>query len=415
MKADKIIGLVEAGTAKWTKQRKAEERNAGAVSNRYEAMTYSRRTTIKDAAFEIMEEAYLKASGGGSLPAHARQIMYAARPYIQEQTGRTLNADYFTQQLLPEFLEIADQECADWNVAFDARGHFREPHTGYGAALGTIEIRNYLHNVRNHQIEDLSFNIRERLYPTFGPKNRYSAIFFIEKEGFMPLFEAVRLAERFDIAIMSTKGMSVTASRELVDELCSGHNIPLLVLHDFDKAGFSIVGTLKRDTRRYSFQNKIEVIDLGLRVGDIGGLQSESSGIEQKKRESAKWNLRENGATEEEIEFLLESRVELNAFASDELVAWIEGKLDEHGVKKVIPDDAMLADAYRRISEQEAIQRIIDKAVAESRKTMTAATVPDDLHAQIAEKLETDDRLTWDAALAEIIEEDESNAEEKSA
>ena len=46
----------------------------------------------------------------------------------------------------------------------------------------------------------------------------------------MPLFKEVKLAERYDIAIMSTKGMSVTASRELVDQLCAEGDIPLLVL-----------------------------------------------------------------------------------------------------------------------------------------------------------------------------------------
>jgi hypothetical protein len=50
------------------------------------------------------------------------------------------------------------------------------------------------------------------------------------------LFEEVQLAERYDLAIMSTKGMSVTASRELVEELCAAHAVPLLILHDFDKA-----------------------------------------------------------------------------------------------------------------------------------------------------------------------------------
>jgi hypothetical protein len=54
----------------------------------------------------------------------------------------------------------------------------------------------------------------------------------------MPLFDKVQLAERY--AIMSTKGMSVT----LVDTL----DVPLLVLHDFDKSGFSIAATLRRDT-----------------------------------------------------------------------------------------------------------------------------------------------------------------------
>ena len=104
----------------------------------------------------------------------------------------------------------------------------------------------------------------------------------------MPLFEAVGLAKLYDIAIMSTKGMSVTASRELVDTLCSSHKIPLIVLHDFDKSGFSIVGTLKRDTRRYTFASNIEVIDAGLRLSDIAGLQREPSGIDSKSKSKAR-------------------------------------------------------------------------------------------------------------------------------
>src|SRR5262249_7721421 len=77
--------------------------------------------------------------------------------------------------------------------------------------------------------------------------------------------------------IMSTKGMSVVAARTLADRMCSGHDIPLLLLHDFDKAGFSIAGTLQRDTRRYEFQNAIEIIDLGLSLEDVEamGLESE--------------------------------------------------------------------------------------------------------------------------------------------
>ena len=46
--------------------------------------------------------------------------------------------------------------------------------------------------------------------------------------------------------------------------MCHEHDIPLLLLHDFDKSGFSIAGTLQRDTRRYEFQNSITTIDLGL-------------------------------------------------------------------------------------------------------------------------------------------------------
>jgi hypothetical protein len=47
----------------------------------------------------------------------------------------------------------------------------------------------------------------------------YGGSLLIEKKGFMPLFEAVHLAERYDIAIISINGVSVTAARRWMDEL----------------------------------------------------------------------------------------------------------------------------------------------------------------------------------------------------
>jgi hypothetical protein len=402
-KADKIIGALESVTKKWAKQRKTEERHAATLSNRRYVMTRHRSVSIKDAAWQVMEEAYMKASAGGTLPALARQVMYAARPLVQDMSGQKLIDDYFTQTLLPNYIE---KNSCSWNVVYDARGHFYEPHTGEEVPLGTIDVRNYLARSASHSVEEPSFDVREKRYPTLGPKHRYSAILFIEKEGFLPLFEAVNLAERYDLAIMSTKGMSVTASRELVDRLCASHDIPVLVAHDFDKAGFSIAGTLKQSSRR-GFRHNSRVVDIGLRLGDIGGLQSEAA-TSIRNEYAARENLRANGATPEEIEFLLHKRVELNAFASDELVAWIEGKLAEHGVKKVIPDDATLAAAYMRASEYAAVQEAIDEAVAELRKTATAAIVPDNLRARIAERLKAEPELTWDAAVTEIAEGEET-------
>jgi hypothetical protein len=122
MKADKIIGAVQGVTKKWAKQRKAEERHAVAQLNRYDAMTRRRSVTIREAAFAIMEEAYLKASANDTLPAHARQVMYAARRYIQKHADRELGHrfQYFTQQLLPEYIEWVD---VAWNIVYDARGN----------------------------------------------------------------------------------------------------------------------------------------------------------------------------------------------------------------------------------------------------------------------------------------------------
>jgi hypothetical protein len=230
-------------------------------------------------------------------------------------------------------------------------------------------------------------------------------VLFIEKEGFLPLFERVKLAERYDIAIMSTKGMSVTASRLLVDRLCAEHQVPLLVLRDFDKAGFSIAGTLRRSTRRYQFQNTIQVVDLGLRLTDVTEWKLESESVFYGQA-NPKDNLRRNGATAEEIEFLLRRRVELNAFSSGDLIRWIEDKLREHGVAKIIPDDATLAAAYRRTLEIRKLQMVLAQAGEQIHRDAEAAQLPDGLREQVQSLLGQHPAIPWDAAIARLARRD---------
>lgn len=407
MKSDAIIGAVQGVTKKWQKQRKQEERQNSARVNRMYAMTRRYHVSIKEAAWEVMEEAYMKASDNGRLPAHARQIMYAARPSIQQRADNQMGKGfdkYFSQTLLPDYMK---ENGVDWNVVFDARGNFHEPHTDESVPLGTLQVRKYLSRVRAHFVDHLNFDIWEKRFPTLGPENRFGAILFIEKEGFMPLFREVKLAERYDLAIMSTKGMSVTASRELVDEICAVHDIPLLVLHDFDKSGFSIAGTLQRDTRRYQFKNDIRVIDLGLRLDDIEGLETED--VYFKEYHAVRRNLRENGATEEEIEFLLHRRVELNAFTSTELVTWIEGKLEEHGITKVIPDEETLVGTYHRARKQAAVQAKIDDLLDEF-DDLDDNFDPDGLQDQIREMLSASPEMTWDEAIRDMAVENYDEA-----
>ncbi len=404
MKSDAIIGAVEGVTRKWAKQRKREEREASATYNRRYAMTRRCHVSIKDAVWEVMEAAYLKASGGGTLPAHARQIMYAARGMIQRLADppiRTSFDKYFTQQLLPDYIE---EKGVDWNVVFDARGHFHEPHTGEKVPLGTLQVGSYLNRIETHEVGGIELDVFDEHYPTLGPENRFGAILFIEKEGFMPLFEAVKLAERYDLAIMSTKGMSTTAARELVDVLADDHNVPLLVLHDFDKAGFSIVGTLSRDTRRYSFTGDINVIDIGLRLDDIDGLETERVYFKGSTN-SVRANLRENGATEEEIEFLLRRRVEINAFPSDALITWLERKLEENGVVKIVPSDDTIARAYRRMRRQALVQKHIDEVLeklGEENET-EIVSAPSDLRTRIETAQSIDREEPWDELLRKIV------------
>jgi len=147
------------------------------------------------------------------------------------------------------------------------------------------------------------------------------------------------------------------------------------------------------------------VIDFGLRMADIDGLEIED--VLTESPDKARWNLLENGATEEEIDFLLDQRVELNAFASDDLVEWIEAKLEEHGVSKVIPDEDYLVEAYRRAFQQAAVQQKIDAVLEDMGDSGEDIEIPDDLEslrAEVEDRLSEDTAATWDSIIRDIAE-----------
>ena len=403
--AERLKASVLSVTKDWAKQRKAEERHASALANRCARMfRASDYYNFRSAAFEVMEKAYMAASANGTLPASARQVMYQARPFIQEMMGgQQLNDQYFCQQLLPDYME---ENAVAWDVTYDDRGHFTEPHTEQTIGLGTISVRDYLASIADTpSLEEPSFAAAKVL--TFGPSGCFGAVLFIEKEGFVPLFEAVHLADRYDLAIMSTKGMSSTAARTLIDKLYR-QQIPLLVLHDFDKAGFSIIGTLKRKTRRFSFSHQAKIVDLGLRLTDVRelGLEGSAEAAFDRGHDSTKMqNLHLNGATRKEAEFLLGRRVELNALTSDQLVAFIERKLAKHGIKKVIPKADLLQEAYQLFITSSRAEQIVQKTLddIEGEEVHT----PADLHARVTEHLERHPEKRWDQAVSAIVEDDQ--------
>ena len=245
--ANSIIELVQKCTAKWAKQQKAEERDVNATCRRLRSLAAGSRSSIKDSVYGHIEDAYRAVSDDGQLPAHARQLMYETRRRIQDDTDEPLDDNYFTQTLLPDFMANNAEMTSDWDVVFNARGDFYEPHTERRVGLGTLMVREYCSQTEADLETQITLQ-RQLLVPALGPQHRFGAILFVEKEGFWPLLRKVKLADRFDIAIMSTKGVSNTASRRLVNELCGRFEIPLLVLHDFDNPGFQLSGHC-RETR----------------------------------------------------------------------------------------------------------------------------------------------------------------------
>jgi len=420
--AEKMALLVKSVTKAFTAAKRRADRDDRMKSADADALRKANEpkfVSAKRAAWQLMEAAYLKASSGKKLPANARQIMYAARRQIIQMTGKTKpwsKDSYFTQKLLPAYIDAHPAQTADWDVVYDVRGHLREPHTSRMVELGTLAVRSYIKGWRDTINTSANFSGINTEITTSGPANRYRFALFLEKEGFDELLKKVRLAERFDIAVFSTKGMSVTAARQLVAAL-SDKGVTILVVRDFDLYGFRIAHTLCHDTRRYQFKTQPTVIDLGLRLQDAEAMGLDSEETEYEANPAT--DLAKYGATDEELEFLTETmidvrneegrligkktvlprRIELNEMDSETFIRWLEEKLTEAGVKKVIPDQKAIHAAWKQQWETARLNKIIQAA---QDKIGDAPVPPPGIARQLANVLEKNPDYSWDEALAEL-------------
>lgn len=338
-----IDQCLEHVTKEWCKKVEKIDRQL----NRKDRMNVN-ELSHTDAARQIIVSAYMKASANNTMSCNARQVFYAARPMIQELTGTPLTSgsEFITQRILPDYMAEHPEECKTWRVEYDARGTFNEPYDD-SFPLGTDKAKQY---------------IAQCMVGYKKPVEEYSAVLFIEKEGFNDLLEH-NIQKQFDIALMSTKGVPTTAARMMVDHL-SGLGIKTLVMHDFDVTGFTIAATLMGNTeqRRYSYKNKPLVFDIGLRLIDVNAMSLESEEVITNMNPQT--TLDRYNITPDEISFLVGSkskkynntgklvnvwhgrRVELNAMTSRQLVSWIEQKLNENGITKLVPTVQQCMEHY---------------------------------------------------------------------
>jgi DNA topoisomerase VI subunit B len=400
--SDDISSAVKSTTKGWKAEKRKADKKDRLSSSQYAKLRGSRKVSIKDVAFDVMEAAYNMASSNGEYYANARQIMYAARPEILSRTGNAkLDDVYFTQTLLKDYIEEREP---DWKIVWDARGHIIEPHTNEKIGLGGIEVDRYTRKWHSHiNIEPPSI---ESLIKTNGPCNRFSNVLFIEKEGFTEILTHAGIPERYDLALMSTKGIPVKAACDLIHQM-DMIDVRVFVLHDFDLDGFKILRSLKEGVR---LSLGSDVIDLGLRMADIKDLPAEP--VQYKQRIDPGLYLEfDCDATQEEVDFLVDpkggyyshhgQRVEINAMTSEQLITWLEDKFEEYGVEKFIPDLASLSMGYRRVK----YLGLVGKKIKEIEESMVEddEEIPEDLIELIEEKFKEDPSLSWDEALWDIV------------
>jgi len=395
MKADLIKSSILSVTREYTKQKKSEER--GGIGRGY---YYPERVYSTEVAEDILPDAYEHASGNGQYTVSKRQLYYASREKFLELTGHPISYKNFAQTVLVQYM---NRHKPDWKITADPRGNFEIPNAEHEIRIpvGTIEIDRYLKDrLVDPDLDIGEFSIR---WPSKEENQRFAAMLYIEKEGFGPVLKEAKIAERFDLAIMSCKGQSVVAARKLVDHICHDQGVPLFICHDFDKAGFEIASSLTsvsnsaqvNDRVAYRFRNEIQSFDLGLRLEDVEEyeLQSESFPYKGKKLKTI---------TKEEFDFLKSGRrVELNAFTAPQFVEWLESKLQHHLPERLVPTDEILERAFRRAivvnKVNSAIRDIVDNHVDDSE-------IPKGLSDLVKEKMAEEPNIPWDIAIHRVIE-----------
>ena len=396
---------IKSVTSEWTKEKLHNERVSRQSLNRYRYRQHT--TTLKEVAWDVIPEAYRHASSNGKYFANARQIFYAARPALLERSDRrSIDSKYFTQTLLKDYLlaHEMDPDVMSWKIVWDARGHFKEPHTDLTIGVGGIDVLKYTEG--SHDVIEYGDYEIHSLVQTKGNRNRYQSILFIEKEGFYEILEDAGIDREYDIAIVSTKGIPTDACMNLLSYLAAD-GCTVYAMHDFDLSGFKITKTLREGTK---LTQGVEVKELGLRYEDLEGLPTETVVYSQKK--DPRRYLYGCEATDEEIDLLVNpgsgewngwegERVELNAMTSEQLITWLRGKLDTFGVGKYIPDyDSSLKNAYIR----SVLLQKINEAITELEKGFDkdSIDIPPDLRERIRRKLEKKRLQSWDEAIWDI-------------
>jgi hypothetical protein len=285
------------------------------------------------------------------------------------------------------------------NLYYEARGELVEPHTGKRVKLGTREVAAY-----------------------DPDPHLYDKLLYIEKAGLEPVFEAARFKERFDMGVVYGSGFAVVAARELADRLQTDRDTKLFILHDADASGYQIAITYAEETARMP-DHHIEVIDLGLTWTEAmaEGLESEPHKRVDalSERLVAKLEVEEPAALKaftgkRDGTSWAVQRVELNAFSSPALIAYVERKLRENGAdEKFFPPEevaeelaieaereVITARAKRWLAEAFDIDAIIETLVAEF-----GDEAPEDLAGVMRRKAEEDRAAYWRRTVESAAEE----------
>ena len=328
---------------------------AGKVVRKAHRPDAAGKQSQKDIVLENLDAVIADVSGDGQYRFGQRQLLYGLRPIIRSEIGETLQLGNFTAI-------ITDYEAEHGEIPGmyrEPRGSIYHPHRGETITLGTLMVEEY-----------------ERPVWTFNK------LVYIEKEGFGEALKEVRWGERHDCALLSSKGFSTRAARDLVDKLAE-HDEPVEVfcVHDADAYGTMIYQTFQEATKARGAR-KIKIVNLGLEPWEAVEMGLEVEDVEEGKRRKAVADYvldREDAAPDGTSweEWLQTHRVELNAMTTPQFIEWLDGKMAAYG-KLVPPLEVLEAELAERIEQKvraAVTERILREAGFENQVATAIAAI----------------------------------------
>jgi hypothetical protein len=323
----------EITTAVGKAVRKAHRPNAGS------------RVSQKDSVLDNLDAAIAKVSDDGRYRFNQRQVLYVIRKIVRDEIGETLTTANFANI-------ITDYENEHGEIPGmyrEPRGSIYHPHRDETITLGTLMVEEY-----------------ER------PAWTFNRLLYIEKEGFSEPLKDVRWGERHDCAVMSSKGFSTRAARDLIDKLAE-HDEPITVfcVHDADAFGTTIYQSLQEETRARGAR-KIKIVNLGLERDEAEEMGLE---VEEVKETDRRKPVAEYASDDEE--WFQTNRVELNAMTTPHFIEWLDEKMADYD-KLTPPADVLEAELAARIEDKvraEVTERILREARFEDQVTAAIAEI----------------------------------------
>ena len=318
-----FLAVISAAMAKAI--RKVRRPGAGVVSQ-------------KDVVLDHLEEV-IEAVSGGALRYrfNSRQLFYALRPIVKEETDKELQIGNF-QGILDDY----EKEHGEIALMYrEPRGSITHPHRDETIALGTLMVEKYVR-----------------------PAWCFNKVLYIEKEGAQEALKQDHWLERHDCAVMSSKGFSTRAARDLIDKLVAhGEPVEVFCAHDADASGTMIYQTLQEETRARGAR-KIRIINIGLEPWEAVEMGLEVETIEEKDRRKpvAEYIADHVGDWKG---WLQTRRIELNAMTTPQLIEWLDQKMEAFGAGKLIPPAEVLEEDLAQRAKKKVRAEITERILRE--------------------------------------------------